>query len=337
MSRSKSSRSRAKVSAHAEHPVAHKVTRMTGAASGRARGGGRGNSRRSIARSRHIEQDRTASLRGAGRGASADRLEIDYSSGAVSLQLVAAGIPVLQGLWETTVRHADGRLRTAAGVWEFACWQSDDDGDYLELQLWLTETLRLDRMLFLSRTGRFALLGDALIALQDLAPAAAIEYVANLPRAGGVSAIASRDDNLVKLQAARATVRCFPLALPIPAAGRGSLTAPQSNLQLVQQITGGSVWVPLLLDWNPARIRKPVVIRKLTVSEARQVVADHQASASRWQCGTEHLLIYRGLTPPQMARAVLGMHTWFETAIVRLKKPGEYEPLVQIEPAGDSQ
>ena len=52
---------------------------------------------------------------------------------------------------------------TTLGNWKSTCWSSDDDGDYLEMQLVCSDKVRIDRQFLLSRRGHFALFADAVV------------------------------------------------------------------------------------------------------------------------------------------------------------------------------
>ena len=331
---SRINRSRGMENAHVVQPVAHRARQMTGAASKTPPANRRGKTARKPLKGRHRESARKALLT-----AGDDHLEVDYSSGDVVLQGRLGGVPIFEGAWDAVVQTSTGSRMPARGGWECACWHADADGDYLELQLWLADDVRIDRILFLSRSSRFALLADAVAAQCGASPGGEIssggaEYSAVLPLTVADWAADGQSTCELRLSHSKAALRAYGLELaPLGTTeGAGSLTFSGGSLRLVQPLSAGSVWAPLLLDWDPGRVRKRAVVRRLTVSEARRVLAPHEARGERWQCGDQHLVVYRALSTPDTARAVLGMHTWFETVVARLKRPGEFEPLVQIEP-----
>lgn len=334
MARTNSTPKRPSGTAHADHPGTHGTKRMTGGATRAAKSKptSKGEKGAKPARGKHVEKDRRAVL-AAATGESADRMEVEYSQGQVVLSFAVGERPVFAGAWEAELQMADGSAIPAKGAWESVCWHSDSDGDYLELQLQPAEGLRIDRMLFVSRDGEFALLADAVIS-ESGAPAV-VNYTTTIPLAAQLTADISTETRERVLKAKGMSARLFPLGLGSdPADGSGgSLEIHGDTLKLEQSIVGGNVWVPLLIDWNSSRAKKPAVWRRLTVSESRVVIGPHQASAARWQCGGEHLLCYRALTTPELARAVLGLHTWYETVVARIPKPGTYTSLVQIEQA----
>ncbi|MEM9660174.1 MAG: hypothetical protein AAF961_17555, partial [Planctomycetota bacterium] len=63
---------------------------------------------------------------------------VDYTVDEMRIEFVVGRQPLLEGIWNST-SMVDGRVVTAAGEWEETCWFSDDDVDYLELGVDLTE------------------------------------------------------------------------------------------------------------------------------------------------------------------------------------------------------
>ncbi|HLA85742.1 MAG TPA: hypothetical protein VJL29_13205, partial [Thermoguttaceae bacterium] len=86
------------------------------------------------------------------------------------------------GRWECEVR-LDGTLLVPTGDWEETCWVSDGDVDFLELQIELTEGVRIEREMALTRNDGLLLLADAVIGERP----GRIEYHGSLPLAPGVS------------------------------------------------------------------------------------------------------------------------------------------------------
>lgn len=262
-----------------------------------------------------------------------DQLAVHLNSPEPVLGLKAAGLEFLAGPWSGALTGPDGRQFTLSGEWQHACWHSDSDGDYLELQLLTDLGVRIDRMLFVERRAKFALLADAVVQ-DEPHPSPFDSYSAAIPLGPQVTAQPGTSPLELTLALRNSKVRCFPLGLqPDPTRQPGgSLQASAGSLMWTRTYTGGSTWAPLLLDWNPARARKPVIWKSLTVSEGRQIIPPHRAAAARWQCGSEHLLCFRSLQTPESARAVLGFHTWFETIVTRLVAPGKFHTMVQIDP-----
>ena len=260
-----------------------------------------------------------------------DRLHVDLNHPEPLLRLEVGGRDVLAGPWRGELTGPDGQQLPLHGDWEHACWESDADGDYLEVQLMTDHGVRIDRMLFVERRHQFALLADAVVS-DEPTPSPFDSYSASLALADHIIGQSGTAPLEVVLAGRPIKVRTFPLGLQSDRTRPpgGNLKASAGQLHWSRQFTGGATWAPLLLDWNPKRTRKPATWCPVTVSEDRKIVPAHVAKAARWQCGTEHLLCYRSLQTPQSGRAALGLHTWSETVVTRLKAPGKFHTLLQI-------
>ena len=279
-------------------------------------------------RGRHAAANKRAQLRAAYRQR-ADLFEIDYTGDKVHLALSAAGTAVLAGDWQTRLILADGRELPVAGAWDPAVWLADSDGDYLELQLHLTDELRIDRSLFLARDAGLVFLSETVISLPGAPEVVALESTIPLNPKLQPSAVAGGREWQLKTRGFQA--RVHSLSATATTAEGVVFSVTDGTLRVRQPCSEGNGFAPLLIDWHPLRAKKPAVTKPVTVSEQRKIVSPATAVAARWQCGSEHLLCYRSLRAPDLARAVLGMHTWFELVLARLTKPGTYPPLIQIE------
>lgn len=279
-------------------------------------------------RGRHAAANKRAQLRAAYRQR-ADLFEIDYTGEKVHLALSAAGTAVLAGDWQTRLILANGRELPVAGAWDPAVWLADSDGDYLELQLHLTDELRIDRSLFLARDAGLMFFSETVISLPGAPEVVALESTIPLNPKLQPSAVAGGREWQLKTRGFQA--RVHSLSATATTAEGVDFSVTDGTLRVRQPCSEGNGFAPLLIDWHPLRAKKPAVTKPVTVSEQRKIVSPATAVAARWQCGSEHLLCYRSLRAPDLARAVLGMHTWFELVLARLTKPGTYPPLIQIE------
>ena len=279
-------------------------------------------------RGRHSVAQKRAQLRASYRQRP-DLFEIDYTPEQVKLTLAAAGTPVLAGEWQTRLILADGRELPVVGTWDPAVWLADSDGDYLELQLHLTDEVRIDRSLFLSRDGGLAFVSETVVSLPGAPEVVALESTLALNPQLKPTAVDGGREWQLKTRGFQA--RIHSLSASSSTAEGVVFAVTDGVLRVRQPCAEGNGFAPLLIDWHPLRAKKPAVIKPVTVSEQRKIVSPATAVASRWQCGSEHLLCYRSLRAPDLARAVLGLHTWYELVLARLTKPGTYPPLIQIE------
>lgn len=260
-------------------------------------------------------------------GLGADMLLVAHDDPLPLLDLAAFGRLVFSGTWGLEVK-LDGKELTLADSWESVCWHTDEDGDYLELQMKLPQEIRLERQLFLSRTDHFAILADNVCA----GPQQAVEYRSLLPLAAEVRAVPDRLTREIALTADVPLARVFPLGLEQDRVRSvaGELSLQDRNLCLERQGQGG-VHVPLVLDWEPSRQQEPAQWRALTVTEERRILPHHIAAGHRLRLGELQLLIFHQLHRGSGPRAVLGHQTFNETVIGQFDSSGDVTPLLLVE------
>lgn len=278
--------------------------------------------RATVLRSFDCDSTREAVLQ-SGLGNRADRLSIAYHGPSVDLELLARGRALLTGAFHSEL-IVDGAPATTMGDWKSVCWSSDDDGDYLELQLWCSESIRIDRQILLSRRGHFALFADAVV----MAVPGRIEYRVSLPAVGGVSIRSEEQTRECRV----GTARVFPVALPQDRVQStpGSCSENSGRLELMQVALGHGLYLPVVFDWHPVRRRAPADWRSLTVTEMGRVISPGGAAGHRLRLGKQQLLIYRSLVDTREPRSVLGQHTRYETVIGSFEG-GELAPIIMVE------
>jgi hypothetical protein len=273
-------------------------------------------------RSFHSDSTREASLL-AGTATHADRIDIAFHSSAVECHLRARDRALLAGDFQSEL-VVDGQVVSTAGEWQSACWSSDEDGDYLELQLFCSDSVRIDRQFLLSRRGHFALFADAVV----IAGSAKIEYRLSLPVADGISIKSQAPTRECRV----GTARVFPIGLPQDRvlSAPGNCRENAGRLDLEQVAPGCGLYLPVVFDWHPRRRRAAADWRSLTVAEQGQVVSP-EAAAGHWlRVGKDQLLIYRSLVETREARSVLGQHVRYETVIGSISA-GVMQPIIMVE------
>jgi hypothetical protein len=93
---------------------------------------------------------------------SSPQLGVAYGERSFRGELAIGRARLLCGEWPFSV-VVDGRRSAPIDDWEAICWVSDDDVDYLELEIGLDEGLKLQRQLCLARKDRFLFVGDAVL------------------------------------------------------------------------------------------------------------------------------------------------------------------------------
>lgn len=258
----------------------------------------------------------------------ADLIAVAHGGPTPLVELTALGRRLLGGAWRSEAR-LDGALLPSEGTWNCVCWQSDEDGDYLELQLFVQGILRIDRQVLLSRTGHFAVLADT---VAEVGPGR-VDYTLRLPLAEGTEVETVQTTRELQVSRAGVTARIFPLALPQDrvVSTPGEFAVRDGELILSQAAQGRGLYAPLVIDWNPERRDEPAQWRSLTVTEDRRVITPDVACGHRVRVGSHQLLVFRSLIRSPEARSVLGHQTRYETVIGTVDSDGDVLPVLMVE------
>ena len=257
----------------------------------------------------------------------ADRLVVAHHEALPQIELAACGRSLISGTWEMKLQIA-GEPVALGDEWSCVCWNSDEDADYLELQMPLDDGLRLERQLLLSRTGHFAVLAEIVAG----AGSERVDSCSRLPLVAGVGAEADVATRECRLAGNGLRARCFPLALPQDRVqGTAGALEAHSNLLELRQAAVGGLYAPLVIDWHPGRRRVEAQWRTLTVSEDGRTLKSDEAAGHRLRLGRHQLLVYRSLVRSDEHRAVLGHHTLHETVIGQFDGKGDVTPILMVE------
>jgi len=260
--------------------------------------------------------------------ATAPRLGVRYHGSCVELELCAGTRCLWQGPWTLDVQ-LNGQTLKPVDSWEQVCWEADADVDYLELGLTLEGEVMIERHILLSRQSRALVLADTVLGIQ----AGSLEYRSCLPlgdRSQFVPERETREGTLVS--GGKPVARALPLALPEWRAERGvgALTATNAGLEISQTSPAERMFVPLLIDVEPARIRQPLTWRRLTVGQDREIVPADEAVGYRAQVGSTQWVVYRSLTEPAV-RTVLGKNLMHEFLVGHFPPNGRIQTVLEID------
>lgn len=256
---------------------------------------------------------------------------VRFDSEPVRLELAIDGVPLLSGKWGLELAEGDEPLELEA-EWECICWNSDSDGDYLELQLEFEEGPMINRYVYLSRSDSFAIIADA---ISGSTPGR-VELATLLPLADGVTLTSVDGGREQLLTAGEKSVRVFPLSLPqdpgIGTAGKIGVEqdGDSSRLAFSQATESGTMFSPIVFDWAPKRQHVPAEWRQLTVTRANEIDPSG-AAAFRLLVGKQHLVLYRSLGGTERYRTFLGYQAESETVIGRFTKSGVIQELLIVE------
>jgi hypothetical protein len=257
----------------------------------------------------------------------APRLAVLYPDRSVQLEFQCRGELLWTGRWELEICR-DGRPVRPLGPWEEVCWVSDDDVDYLELEMSFQGGLCVQRQMALAKEDDLLLLADAILGDRP----ASLEYRGYLPLPEGTSFRPAEETREGYLKGRRRLALALPLALPEWRADRrvGSLTETDRGLELRQQGQGRAMYAPLAFDLRPRRMTRPFTWRQLTIAEDLDVQPNDVAVAYRLRLGKDQWLIYRALAS-KGNRTVLGHNLTSEMLLAQFDRSGEVDPLVEIE------
>lgn len=244
------------------------------------------------------------------------------------LDATISGRPLFHGDWELHLKIG-GTPVELAEEWSCICWQSDPDADYIELQMIGPGKLRVERIVMLSRTQKFLLLADCVCGVAK----ERIEYQSRLPLGDHIQGRVDTETREAQLLMKGLRARVFPLALPQERVHSTphSFTVGDGHMTLTQTAVGEGLFAPILMEWDPTRMRAPAQWRSLTVTEESKVIGNDIAAGHRLKVSDLHLLVFRSLKAGE-SRAVLGHHTWNETVVARIDKKGDVDPILMVEP-----
>lgn len=235
---------------------------------------------------------------------------------------------VFSGSWQPDISFNGERL-TPEEDWTCVCWESDSDGDYLELEMKLSQNVCVQRQILLAREDEFLFVADAVMGQES----GQFTYQLRTPISLGVQPHHTADSRELYLIGRRRLASVMPLAMPewqsepFP----GSLTVSDtSELVVDYQPIGRAFFAPLFFDLDPKRISKALTWRRLTVAQDREIQPPEVAVGYRVQSGGDQWLIYRSLTP-KTSRTLLGQNVVNEFLIARFEEDGDTTTLIEIE------
>lgn len=255
------------------------------------------------------------------------RLTVVYPGRSVQLELGVGRDVIWSGVWDFEIQSAGKKIEPRAN-WEEVCWVSDEDVDYLELEIDLSGGLRMQRQIALARQDGFLFLADAILGSRSTR----LDYTGRLPLCDGVSFEPTAEGREGFLVGRRRVGLAMPLALPEwrTQKGIGTLSTTSAGLELRQSAEGRAMFAPLFVDLNPRRMTRPMTWRQLTVAESLVIQPPDVAVGYRVRSGDDQWLFYRSLAK-KSNRTLLGHNLSTEMLIARFGQDGEVDSLVEIE------
>lgn len=253
------------------------------------------------------------------------KLAVDFSNGQTRIEL-NCGPTLLSGHWDLTL-SADGAELKPESEWSVVCWHTDDDADYIELEMSYEQGYKVQRQMLLLREDHVLCLADAVIGKTP----AILHYWSALPISKSKEWHDADDTTEGFIVGKRRLASVLPLALPEwrTAFSPGKLQMAGDKLELRHEVRG-SGYFPLFIDLKPSRLRKPLTWRRLTVAENLRIVNANEAAGFRVHIDNSQWLIYRSLTEPRN-RTLLGQNLAHEFFLADFDADGEATELISVE------
>jgi hypothetical protein len=255
------------------------------------------------------------------------QLVVARLGGTMHTELNCGNETVWNGPWTQQI-CVDGHLLAPPERWDEVCWHSDDDVDFQELQANFSDGWVLQRQILLAREDHFLYLADALVGPNE----AQIDYQVEFSLAAGIRFDPMDETHEGTLTGSRCLGTVLPLALPEwrTSASHGSVQSVDGKLQIRHGVQSQRLYVPLFLDLDRSRLRRPLTWRRLTVAERLQIQPPSQVVAYRVQVGDEQWLFYRSLGPTAN-RTVLGENLSNEFLAARFDRDGDTDDLIRLD------
>ncbi|EAQ77947.1 hypothetical protein [Blastopirellula marina] len=256
------------------------------------------------------------------------RLAIDYAGDDVKIELESEGEILAAGLWKPQI-SLDGQQLDCHDSWTQVGWLTDDDGDYLELEVELTGGHRLQRIFFLAREDQYLLVADAIV-LKD--HAGRIDYEIAPPFVADIESIAAGETCEMEIKKGRGWARILPLGLPEWRidSSRGRLERESDQISLQMHTQGKSLYAPLLFDLKRSRRLRPFTWRQLTIAENLEIQSREVAVGFRFQLHHENWMLYRSFTD-KANRTIMGVNLTSECMIARFDGDEGVNRILEIE------
>jgi hypothetical protein len=277
----------------------------------------------------HSEWAQIAILR-SGWGRKRRELAVCVNGTQLEVALQAGGNRVLQGQIES-ILEVEGVCVEPTGTWIETCWQSDNDADYLEMELEMDDGWRIQRQFCVSRRSGAVLLADVVLGSAPSDVRHTLQVATSISNAK-FSVVGEGRELLVDTENFSSLV--LPVGLSEWRADRsvgmtGELTGT-NGLKLVsngEQVS--ALYCPLFFALTPKSADKQFTWRQLVVGNELAPEQQDQAAAARIQVGGRQWLLYRSLAE-QANRTFMGQNYASEFVFGEFLLDGKLKPYVDI-------
>lgn len=224
----------------------------------------------------------------------------------------------------------NGRAVTPLEEFSVDCEEFDDEVNYVELKMELTQGVSFHRQWLLVLKDQLLYVADSIRSTQP----GSIEYRCDWPLSDGISVLPEIETRELYLQTNKIQALVLPLSLPEWLVGQTTETLTWNELtnsiRITEKQATGSLYVPIVFDLCPKRSRQKRTWRQLTVAEFGEPVSRETAAAFRFQIGNEQWLSYLNLGSKE-PRSFFGEHFAGEFLFGRFYRKGNLKVLLKIE------
>lgn len=254
---------------------------------------------------------------------------IDHSQPNLKLELFRYQSILLGDVTQQLV--VDGRELSRTGSWNQVCWHDDDDVSFLEIESLYEERIAIQRQIVLAKQDRFLLVSDAVLCKEETQ----FSYQLNLPVARSCSATVEKESREGLITSGKKSYRLMPLSAPEWRAEPSDveLETDESSITLSMETRARRAYMPLFIDLEPRRAKKPFTWRRLTVAKDRVIESPQDSVGFRVQVGDEQWLVFRSLAP-MYPRTVLGEHIGSEFYLGQFFGDGQCVELISVDSDG---
>lgn len=254
-------------------------------------------------------------------------LAIDYRKFDCRLSLHLAGERIASGSYATNVTQ-NGRPLQATAKWETICQNADEDCEYLELCVPLTNGVFLDRHLFVGRKAPIIWMVDVIRGKETADWRWHVRW-------DGVSANGLRGEPNHRGQRVlgpKTQLALLPVSSPTdPFAPGGMRVALKDGaFELSQEQRGARIVGAIAWVWSEKGPLNVEPWRQLTITQDRRTAPTEEAFAFRVSAGGKQCVFFRQLEQSRRY-AFIGCQTFDETIIGEFDKNGDVVPWMRIE------
>lgn len=266
-----------------------------------------------------------------------NKINVDLYNKQILTEFQLAGMPVFSGLWNISLQ-INGKQPRPASPWQAVCCESNECYSYSEWEMHLAGDYRIERRCILVPDEKILLLGDTVRkknSSQEL-KTQKIEYISNIQMNPKLTCTPSQDGGVFIHPNANNDSPSKPIAHIIPfffeniAATQKTSQHYEDAVQTVFSKTGTALFAPLLIDYDPVRMKKPVIVRRLTVAKQGTSVPNDDALGFRVQLGKDQFIVYQTLNE-KAVRTVLGLHLISDFVLGKFYKETGPQTIVGIE------